>query len=219
MAACLLAVAAAFAAGALPFRDIILDAGNEAVVGHVEESTPADHAFAGPLWRIDYRFTHAGIAYRGRSFAQREPDGARLRRDDACPIQFQGQRPEVSRIEGTRVAIYPGWVTLTTSGLTLLGILGIYRFGRAALRLRIGIREGRATTAQVIEVQGPHPILRALHVRYRFVDHLGQEHISGHWTRSPSALGTLLRRERPRMVEVVHDRRDPTANRLLGDQA
>lgn len=95
-------------------------------------------------------------------------------------------------------------------GLVLLGI-----WLRGILRLRVLLREGTLTDAEVLEVKPtlglnpPH-----LRLRYRLRDETGQYHETTQYVRTGSILGRRLL-ERPTTLPVIRDPHEPGFSRAV----
>jgi hypothetical protein len=199
-------------AGNSPFDDSVLDGGGWTATGtirDVEELT--DDAR-----RVHYDFEADGVELQGSSYA--ESGAASLRPGDSCTIEYLRKRPEINRMQGTSRArsLFDPTLRTVVTVLCSLGLLAAYIWIRGALALRIALRGGRLTTAQIIEAKvlrfvNPRPV----RVHYRFQDALGMEHIATHYVGVRSKLGRRLVEESPRDVPVIHDEGDPALNRLV----
>jgi hypothetical protein len=201
-------------AGSSPLDDSLLDSGSWTATGKITAVEEVETGWSGVVWRLDYSFEVKRGEILGTSYASERSHSMRV--DEQCTVEYVHEKPEINRIEGTQKAFFSPVASGLASVFAILGIIGLHLWLRSALRLRIALREGRLTTAQIIEARllrfvNPRPVS----VHYRFQDNLGMEHIAGHWVGSKSKLGRQLISDEPREYPVIHDEGNPAISRLV----
>ena len=171
--------------------------------------------WSSPVRGLVYEFDAPDVGQvRGRSFTPVR--GMSLVAGSPCKVEFDRADPTINRVLGTFCVYNDPTLTTIVTILLIPAVLCLHLWLRAVLRLRIALREGRLTTAQIIESVPTRLINPAqVVVRYRFDDQDGGEHLASHRVRASSRLGHRLREEQPREHSVIHDERDPAVNRLV----
>ena len=204
--------------GGLPFEDAVLDSGAWNTKGTLTETTLVAESTSGPVWRLDYTF-EVVIDGEAKTFPGSSYSGIRLPYNpgNECTIEYNKEDPAISRIRGTQRVYIDQNVAVLVFALVLPGILLFYRWIRHAFRLRIMLREGRLSTAQIIEsqlVRWVNPSMVKTH--FRFQDQRGTETISIQWILAGSGLGQRLLQENPRENPVIHSEEDAQLCYLVG---
>jgi Protein of unknown function (DUF3592) len=200
--------------GRSPVDDSLLDSGGWTVSGSITAINEVETGWSGVIWQIEYTFVVKSGETHGASYTDRRTPAMRV--GESCEIEYIQERPDINRIVGTQVAFFDPIASTLATVFAILGIVGLHLWLRAVLRLRIALREGRLTTAQIIEARLlRHVNPRPVSVQYRFQDNLGMEHIASHWVGAKSELGRRLLEEGPREFPVIHDEGNPDTNRLV----
>lgn len=203
-------VASWLQAGNSPFDDSVLDSGAWTASGTIH----AVEELANGTWQVRYEFESAGHDVLGASYARTRASGMRV--GEPCKIEYLPDRPDINRMRGTSRALFDEQRSTLVTVLVILGMIALYTWIRGALSLRIALREGRLTTAQVIEAKVlRHVNPRPVRVHYRFEDALGMEHIAIHCVGVHTELGRNLLDTAPREHPVIHDEGNPAISRLV----
>ena len=197
-------------AGNSPFHYSGLDSGGWTASGTIR----GVEELANGVWEVRYEFESSGNDVRGASYAKARTSAMRV--GESCTIEYMPEQPDINRMRGTSRALFDQTQSTMVTVLVILGMIALHIWIRGALVLRTALREGRLTTAQVIEANvlrhvNPQPV----RVHYRFQDALGMEHIATHCVGVRTELGRKLLDDAPRTHAVIHDEGNPAISRLV----
>lgn len=204
-----------YAWGGKPGDDDRLDESGRRTVGTITAVEPLQVRVDGQtMARVQYRFDFGpGQSSQGMQFAPNEHFAV----GQTIDVEFLPERPELSRIYGTRHTHLPNlavplwrWFVLPGMASLLLWLLGVWR-------TRGLLRAGDIAVAELVAVH-PVPIVlpSMLRVTYRFLDRHAHERRGRHWVRRRSVLGAKLgATPTPVTAPVVHDRAHPWRSRVV----
>ncbi len=200
--------------GGLPFHDLALDSSSEKATGEITAvDTTSARSSGHAVLRLHYQFQSSdGQQHQGQSLDAR---GEQLAVGDACEVEHLPGKPDVNRVVGTKRSLMGSWGTSFIGLCFLPGLVLIGLWFRGAWRLRLILRHGRQTSAEILEFQrvggvNPPPI----RVDFQFQDGEGKTQQSRHWVGLRSELGQAIANGQ-RQCLLVHDEVEPEWCRLV----